>query len=76
MRNYFWNLLGFVLLAFIAFCVVWVCLGVWKSIKPPVVKDRIASNYIKERMKFHGIQVATCEGDVCTFQRNGKKVKL
>lgn len=39
-------------------------------------KSYVASDWIKQRMKYHGIYSATCEGGVCWFVRNGKRMNL
>lgn len=84
MKNYFWNLIGFVLLAFIAFCVVVVCLGVWKGIKPTVRTIKAGESYLAERWivkahkETHGISASTYNPETGEnyFWREGQKCKL
>jgi hypothetical protein len=70
----------FLLIVFLMFVAWMAAIGVLASIL--WVKDiffqpaPIASERIKARMKYHGVQMAECVGDKCFFWRNGEWVRL
>jgi hypothetical protein len=58
-------LLGFLLLLFVA----WVLPGA-------IDEEGHGKAWVRERMKYHGTDVAECDEKGCWFYRNGQKCKL
>lgn len=66
-------LLGLILVFFLVIGTFGLTLFILEKINKP---DRAVSQAVKDRMKYHGIYYAECDGDKCYFYCKGKKVRL